>query len=152
MSSPHKMPTKFEKPQDSPGFILWQATNVWQRKMRVALKDSGLTHVQFVLLASTVWLNDHGGETTQVAISRFAHADAMMVSTVLRSLEEKDLILRLRNSEDTRAHLVSPTEKGRKLIDKAIRVVEDADNTFFAVLGNDMIAFTEALRKLISSN
>ena len=126
--------------------------NLWQRKMRAALRESGLTHVQFVLLVSTVWLNDHGREATQVIIARFAHADVMMTSQVLRSLEEKDLVLRLKNPGDIRAHLISPTEKGRKLIGKAIKVVEDTDSAFFAILDDNMSELTEMLRKLISSN
>ena len=101
--------------------------------MRAALRESGLTHVQFVLPASTVWLNDHGSEATQVLIARFApHADVMMTSQVLRSLEEKGLILRLKNPGDTRAHLISPTEMGKELIGKTMRVVEDTDSAFFA--------------------
>ena len=152
MSSEDKLTTKFGKPDNSPGFLLWQATNLWQRRMRSALRESGLTHVQFVLLTSTVWLNDHEMETTQVAISKFAHADVMMVSQVLRSLEEKGLILRLQNSVDTRAHMISPTEKGRDLIGKAIKIVEDTDSAFFTMLDNNVGEFTEMLRKLISSN
>ena len=152
MPSPNKMSAKFEKPDESPGFLLWQTMNLWQRKMRAALRESGLTHVQFVLLASTVWLNDHGREATQVMIARFAHADVMMTSQVLRSLEEKDLVLRLKNPGDIRAHLISPTEKGRKLIGKAIKVVEDTDSAFFAILDDNMSELTEMLRKLISSN
>ena len=105
-----------------------------------------------MLLASTVWLNDHGREATQVMIARFAHADVMMTSQVLRSLEEKDLVLRLKTPDDTRAHLISPTEKGRRLIGKAIKVVEDTDSAFFAILDNNMSELTEMLRKLISSN
>ena len=152
MSLPNKMPTKFEKPDESPGFLLWQTINLWQRKMRVALRESGLTHVQFVLLASIVWLNDHDKEATQVMIARFAHADVMMTSQVLRSLEEKALILRLKKPADTRAHLIYPTKKGRKLVGNAIKVVEDTDSAFFATLGNNISEFTKMLRKLISSN
>ena len=152
MSSEDKLNTKFEKPDNSPGFLLWQATNLWQRRMRAALRETGLTHVQFVLLTSTVWLSDHGMETTQIAISKFAHADVMMVSQVLRSLEEKELILRLQNSIDTRAHLISPTEKGRKLAGKAMKIVEDTDSAFFAILDNNIGEFIEMLRKLIFSN
>ena len=97
-------------------------------------------------------MNDHDREATQVAIARFAHADVMMTSQVLRNLEEKNLILRLENARDTRAHMIAPTEKGRMLIEKAIRVVEDTDSAFFAILGHNMNEFTEILRKLISSN
>lgn len=152
MSSQDKLTTKFRKPDNSTGFLLWQATNLWQRRMRLALKESRLTHVQFVLLTSTVWLNDHGMETTQVAISKFAHADVMMVSQVRRSLEEKEMILRLQNSVDARAHLISPTEKGRKLAGKAMKIVEYTDSAFFAILDSKIGEFTEMLRKLISSN
>ena len=152
MPSQHKMSTRFKTPDESPGFLLWQVTNLWQRRMRTALMETGLTHVQFVLLASTVWLNDHDREATQVAIARFAHADVMMTSQVLRNLEEKNLILRLENARDTRAHMIAPTEKGRMLIEKAIRVVEDTDSAFFAILDHNMNEFTEILRKLISSN
>ena len=113
MPSPNnKIPTKFEKPDESPGFLLWQTINLWQRKMGAALRESKLTHVQFVLPASALWLNDHGSEATQVLIARFAHADVMMTSQVLRSLEEKGLILRLKNPGDTMAHLISPRKKG----------------------------------------
>ena len=64
----------------------------------------------------------------------------------------KGLILRLKNPGDTRAHLISPTEKGRKLIGKAIKIVEDTDSAFFAILDDNMSELTEMLRKLISSN
>jgi hypothetical protein len=36
----------------SPGLLLWRATLRWQRRIVAALKPLGLTHVQFVLLAS----------------------------------------------------------------------------------------------------
>lgn len=48
---------QFASPDDSPGFLLWQVSNLWQRKMKAELSDLGLTHVQFVLLAGIVWLN-----------------------------------------------------------------------------------------------
>ena len=58
----------------------------------------------------------------------------------------------VKNPGDTRAHLISPTEKGRELIGKTIKVVEDTDSAFFAILDNNMSELTEMLRKLISSN
>ena len=43
-------------PQNSPGFLLWHVTLRWQRDIAAALAPLDLTHVQFVLLASTWWL------------------------------------------------------------------------------------------------
>lgn len=31
------LPFEFEKPQDSPGFLLWQATTLWQRQIKKPL-------------------------------------------------------------------------------------------------------------------
>ena len=50
----HGLATEYEAAEDSPGLLLWQVTNRWQSAQRAALKPLGLTHVQFVLLASLV--------------------------------------------------------------------------------------------------
>jgi hypothetical protein len=47
-------------PSESPGFLLWHATLRWQRGIAQALAPLDLTHVQFVLLACTWWLNEEG--------------------------------------------------------------------------------------------
>lgn len=39
-------------PGDSPGYLVWHATLRRQRAVAAALTPFGLTHVQFVLLAS----------------------------------------------------------------------------------------------------
>jgi len=44
-----------ERPEQSPGFLLWHVTLGWQRDVTASLKPLGLTHVQFVLLATTWW-------------------------------------------------------------------------------------------------
>jgi hypothetical protein len=45
-----------EKAEDSSGFLLWQVTNLWQREIKKALEPYGITHSQFVLMASIHWL------------------------------------------------------------------------------------------------
>ena len=61
-----KTESAFDTPQQSPGFLLWRVTLSWQRRMRAALAPHDLTHVQFVLLASLWWLQEHSGRPTQV--------------------------------------------------------------------------------------
>ena len=48
------------EPEESLGFLLWRATLRWQRGVAAVLTPLDLTHVQFVLLASTWWLNAQG--------------------------------------------------------------------------------------------
>ena len=54
------MTSRHDDAWDSPGFLLWHATLRWQRAMVEALSPLGLTHTQFVLLASTWWLAENG--------------------------------------------------------------------------------------------
>ena len=51
-----RLATAFASTDESTGLLLWQVTNRWQAAQRAALKPYGLTHVQFVLLASLTWL------------------------------------------------------------------------------------------------
>ncbi len=47
----------FAQTEESPGYLLWQVSMLWQRKMKRGLDEIGLTHTQFVLLASLGWLS-----------------------------------------------------------------------------------------------
>jgi DNA-binding MarR family transcriptional regulator len=120
------------EPGDSPGFLLWHATLRWQRALGGALAPLGLTHVQFVLLATTWWLNRSGERLNQVAIAAHAGTDVKMTSEVLRILERKGLVSREVDPADTRARLLRPTGEGERLAPEAIAVVEAADAAFFA--------------------
>jgi DNA-binding MarR family transcriptional regulator len=118
-------------PNDSPGFLLWHATLRWQREITAALKTLGLTHVQFVLLACTWWLNEQGQRPNQVDLAAQAGTDVKMTSQVLRSLERKGLVDREVDPADTRARRIRPTPRGAKLAPRAIAVVEQVDGEFF---------------------
>jgi hypothetical protein len=37
---------------DSPGFLLWKLTTLWQQRLGLVLDEHGITHTQFVILAS----------------------------------------------------------------------------------------------------
>ncbi|HVA99601.1 MAG TPA: MarR family transcriptional regulator [Bacteroidia bacterium] len=136
-----------EKPEDSSGFLLWQVTNLWQREIKKALKKYGLTHSQFVLMASIHWLTLKKEEVTQILLSTHTKIDPMTTSTVLRTLQKKQLLQRQEHSTDTRAKTVELTEKGIKIIKQAVVTVENFDTEFFSVLG---IGTKEFNRKLLT--
>jgi DNA-binding MarR family transcriptional regulator len=121
-------------PSQSPGFLLWHATLRWQRGIAAALAPLDLTHVQFVLLASTWWLNEQGERPTQAGLAAQAGTDVKMTSQVLKSLERKGLIEREVDRADTRARRLSVTRRGARLAPCAIAVVERVDAEFFSEL------------------
>lgn len=138
-----------EQPDDSPGFLLWQVTLSWQRDIATALLPFGLTHVQFVLLASTWWFNRRDEQPTQVALATHAGADVKMVSQVVRTLERKGLVTREVDAADTRARRLVATDAGAKLAPLAVRAVEAVDAALLQRLSPaDAAKFTVILREL----
>ncbi|MFJ6798788.1 MarR family winged helix-turn-helix transcriptional regulator [Streptomyces sp. NPDC091268] len=124
-------------PGESPGFLLWHATLRWQRDISAALAPLGLTHVQFVLLACTWWLNGQGGHPNQQALARQAGTDVKMTSQVVRTLEDKGLVAREVDPADTRAKRLRVTEAGAELAPRAIAAVEEVDARFFGAVPVD---------------
>jgi DNA-binding MarR family transcriptional regulator len=125
------------EPGDSPGFLLWRASLRWQRLMIGSLRPFGLTHVQFVLLASLWWLTKKAGERpSQRRLAEFATTDPMMTSQVLRALERKGLVMRSPHPTDSRARELGVTPKGEERARQAIATVEAADSEFFSAAGD----------------
>ncbi|WP_207535896.1 MarR family winged helix-turn-helix transcriptional regulator [Desertivirga arenae] len=141
-----------DKAEESSGFLLWQVTNLWQREIKKALDVYGLTHSQFVLLASAHWLTLHQSEVTQVALSSHSKIDPMTTSTVLRTLQQKGLIQRQEHLKDTRAKTVELTTKGKELVKKAVVTVESFDREFFSRLGNKTKEFNRDLLTLLGQS
>jgi len=138
-----------ENAEESSGFLLWQVTNLWQREIKKALEPHGLTHSQFVLLASIHWLSLQKQEVTQILLSSHTKIDPMTTSTVLRTLQTKGLLKRQEHSTDTRAKTVGLTDSGKKIIKQAVITVENFDKTFFATLGSKTKNFNEQLLALL---
>jgi DNA-binding MarR family transcriptional regulator len=120
-------------PEQSPGFLLWRTTLRWQRVMADTLKPIGLTHVQFVLLASLLWFDSQDLRPSQRELADHASADVMMTSQVLRVLEGKALITRADDPADARKKVLRMTPEGRSLAAEAVQAVEAADRSFFSV-------------------
>ena len=123
MSADSRLATAFASADHSAGLLLWQVTNRWQAAQRAALRPYGLTHVQFVLLASLTWLAADG-PVTQKHLADHAATDPMMTSQVLRALEERGLLQRMPHPADGRARALAVTTSGRDLANQAITAVE----------------------------
>jgi DNA-binding MarR family transcriptional regulator len=143
-----KLP-RFDQANESPGFLLWQVTNLWQHHIRCTLAPLGITHVQFVLLASVAWLEQTEQLVSQATLSRHARTDIMMTSQVVRTLEKKGLLTRTIHPTDTRAKVVSLTAEGREVARRAMAVVEEADDQFFQELGEQAPTFLSLMHRLI---
>lgn len=123
--------TRFSGPSESPGLLLWRTTMRWQRVMTAALTPLDLTHVQFVLLASAMWLGRNGEPPNQVQLAAQAGTEVKMTSDVVARLEAKGLIAREADPRDSRAKVIRVTKAGAAAAQRAIVAVEAADAAFF---------------------
>jgi DNA-binding MarR family transcriptional regulator len=105
--------------------------------------------VQFVLLASLWWPQDHGGEPpTQAQLAGHAGADQMMTSQVIRKLAARGPLERHLDPADSRARRLRITASGAALLAGALSDVEAADDAYFAALGPDRGSFLAGLAAL----
>lgn len=130
----------------SPGFWLHQAALAWRAELDTRLRPLGLTPTQFLLLASTGWL-ERTGKPTQQSVAEHAGADRMMTSKVVRTLEERGLLQRESDEDDARALRLALTPTGRTITRQATQIARDVDVEFF---GPDPAELRATLRNLSS--
>ncbi|MGB8468318.1 MAG: MarR family transcriptional regulator [Candidatus Babeliales bacterium] len=123
----------YQKPEESPGLLLWRVSTQWRYAIENTLKPLGLTHPQFVILATTAWLTKNGDVVSQVDIGRMADLDPNTTSQILRGLEKKNLITRL-HSEDEKHKNPVLTSQGTQMLTEAMPAVERSDSAFFSQL------------------
>ncbi len=139
-----------EGPKQSPGFLLWHVSTSWRSSIEAVLKTFGLTHPQFVVLATTGWLTRNGELATQVMIGKMAGLDPNTNSQVIKGLEQKEFVQR-QPSSDGRAKNVSLTPKGTRMIEAALPAAEEADSKFFNTLTKkEMGSLLKVFQNLLS--
>lgn len=143
-----RLQSQFDDENDSTGLIMWRVTNSWQAAQRATLKPFGLTHVQFVLLASLTHL-DGVEAVTQQRLAEHTGSDPMMTSQVVRVLADRGLVDRAPHPDDGRAKVLAITGQGAELTNAAIVAVEACDAEFFAPLGDARTDWTGQLRTLL---
>jgi DNA-binding MarR family transcriptional regulator len=132
---------------DRPGFLLWHATLRWQRAAAAVLEPLGLTHMQFRLLASVMWLERNDGPPSQRELADHAGIDAMMTSQVVRALEKAGLLSRTADATDSRIKRLTCTAAGRRVARGAITRIEEIDDIFFGRNGQRESSI-DSLRRL----
>jgi len=146
-------PFRHAKADDSPGFLLWKLTALWQQKLAEVLDAHGITQTQYAILASLRWFEEQGEPPNQAHLAQHTRIDKMTLSKALRRLEAQRLVKRTPSKDDSRAMEVVFTAKGRKLIPQAVVDIETADAEFFGRLGVQDLATYQALTAaLIAGN
>ena len=139
----------YQNPEENPGYQLWLVSNLWQRKVRKVLEPFGLTHVQYLVLVTAIYLSDRLDVLTQAQLARTADIDEMMTSQVVRSLEERGLMSRHAHPRDARARRIQLTTAGEELALKARTCVRATSEEVFETLGEKQFELVKLMRDLV---
>jgi DNA-binding MarR family transcriptional regulator len=83
------------------------------------LAEFGITHLQFQTLALAAFLSRDGEPVTQSELAKAGDIGPMQVSHMMRALEEKGWIDRMRSTSDVRAKNVFVTKRGVAVLRRA---------------------------------
>jgi DNA-binding MarR family transcriptional regulator len=125
---------------------------LWQRKLAEVLGGFGKTRTQYAMFASLKWFEEKKEPATQTHLVEHAKIDKMTVSKAIRRLEEDGLVLQEGSSTDNRATNVHFTTQGRKLIQKAIVAIENADEEFFSCPSQKQLKSYKSLTSAVIAN
>lgn len=143
---------QFRSDDRSPDYFLWRVFSSWQREKNKLIAQLDLTSPQMTVLTSIYWLIQNKESTIQTKIADAANMDRMTTSTVLRTLQKKDLVLRKEHHTDTRAKAVALTPRGIDVTIKALKTVDQYNIQYFSALGDSREAFIHLLQKLLKHN
>jgi DNA-binding MarR family transcriptional regulator len=147
-------PFGYENLETMTGFLFWQVSHVWYTNLEKMLKlFFNISLLHYVILSSTYWLNAmEGVKVTQAYLSLHTKVEKMTISKNIAELQERGFLIRSRHSTDLRANIVTISESGLELLEKAIVEIEKMDNTFFNVLKRRRALFNSHLLEIIKEN
>ena len=142
----------FGDPEQNGGFVIWQVSMLWQRKLKNGLDTIGITHAQFLLLASLQYIGTQKNIVSQQDLAKHCRIDKMMTSKILRTLQKKALLSRKKNKMDTRSKTLALSEEGEAILAKAFKIIDRIDGDFLVSLGLNSMSFQDDLRTLLKQN
>jgi len=140
-------------PDESPGFLVWKLTSLWQQRLAEVLSEFGINQTQFAIMASLKWFSEASETATQASLGEHARIEKMTLSKSIRLLEDDGLVLRSKCKDDGRSVSVRLSKQGIRVVDKTIVAVENADELFFGGLSpGDLQEFKRLTKRIVEAN
>jgi DNA-binding MarR family transcriptional regulator len=132
-----------ERPVEASAFMLARLGRVAARQLSDRLAETGLKPPQAVIL---ITLRDLG-PMSQQALGDRLHVDPSNLVAFLNALEEEGLVVRRRDPDDRRRHIVEITDRGVERCPTCFGPVADLDDQLLVGLSADE---KEALRRMLA--
>lgn len=135
-----------------PGYLLWQVSKLWQRKLGANLNDLGLSSTQAVILINVPRLNQEKQTVTQMLLAEVTKVDRMTLSQSIRTLERKGLVKRIVAAGNKRAYHVELTQTGGEIAMQAVKRIIASHEAFFSTLADKSGEYVALTQQLIKAN
>nr|WP_321454675.1 MarR family transcriptional regulator [uncultured Cohaesibacter sp.] len=94
------------------GYLLFEVSRLFRRRYEERAKSFGLTLQQTRVVG---YLNHHPDGVSQATLAHAVDSDPMTISGILDRLEKRKLVKRVQDPSDSRAKIVTVTQKGADL-------------------------------------
>lgn len=135
----HCLKLKLGDPEKNIGYLIWRVTKFWYRGKNKLLEEFDITTSQMEVMGAIYHLTEKHKEVTQIILSQAAQIDPMTVSTILKNLQKKGLIIRRESEVDTRARSVFLTSEGEALFVRAVMKVQEIEEKVFENLDREAL-------------
>lgn len=135
--------------------LMWQVIKQLTKSKKHILEQFGLTCSQFEILSALFHVSRTKEEIIQIDLAEKTQIDPMTTSTILRNLQKKGLITRVRSLINTRTVIVQLTDKGEDLYLKTMHVVNLKTELIYQnvnekLLMSQLLILSDKLNKLNS--
>jgi MarR family transcriptional regulator, lower aerobic nicotinate degradation pathway regulator len=126
----------------SNGFLLARTGLGFKMKAMALFEGEGFDHYDYGLLAILA----EGAPETQATIAAALNVDPSRLVALLDSLEQRGLVVRQRDPQDRRRHVVSITAEGKRNLARLRELTKQLEDEYFSPLDADE---RRALRELL---
>jgi MarR family transcriptional regulator, organic hydroperoxide resistance regulator len=117
------------------GSLVWRLAMRWRAAVDRTVAPFGLTHAQYVLLATLYGMSLQGGRPSQRELADATGLEPVYVSRLARALEDGGLIERAESPQDPRAVELSLTHRGEEVVIPAIAAVRQLHDDLLEPIG-----------------
>ena len=129
----------------SSGFLLAKLGLAFKAKALAKLEEAGFDPYHYSVLA----ILGEGARETQAMIAESLALDPSRLVALLDSLEDRELVVRQRDPDDRRRHVVTITAAGKRELSRLRAIVKEVEDDFLAPLDpRSREAFHETLQQL----
>ncbi len=122
---------KYDKMDERPWRYLTVVIKKWEKEVGVVLESFETTRAQLEFLLCMAKFTKEGRDITQKDVANALGRPKNTASGIFKSLEKKGYIIRSVSEDDLRSKHIVLTEKGLRLVEKAVSEVALVDQRLF---------------------